>query len=336
MPAAVVAILGKTEGNGCVNDFSRAFAVQALQSMLTRYLSPIEVSRICMVMSGGTEGALAPHLTVFEVRDEDDEAGGPAQAIGVAHTPALPAENLGRREQVEMVAAGVREAMAKAGLDDPAAVHFVLVKCPLLTSARIAETAARGKTVATSDTLKSMGLSRGASALGVASALGEVDPAAITDDVIGRDVGMWSARASTSGGIELLNHEIMVLGLGEQWSGPLAVDHAVMADGIDIEPVRAALARLGLDGAGQLSAGQRDRLVAVLAKAEAGTTGMLRGNRHTMLNDSDISATRHARAFVGGVLAGLVGHAELFVSGGAEHQGPDGGGPVALIVRRQV
>jgi len=26
-----------------------------------------------------------------------------------------------------------------------------------------------------------------------------------------------------------------------------------------------------------------------------------------------------------------VGHAEIYVSGGAEHQGPDGGGPVALI-----
>jgi cyanuric acid amidohydrolase len=31
-------------------------------------------------------------------------------------------------------------------------------------------------------------------------------------------------------------------------------------------------------------------------------------------------------------LAGLIGHAEIFVSGGAEHQGPDGGGPVAAIV----
>jgi cyanuric acid amidohydrolase len=40
------------------------------------------------------------------------------------------------------------------------------------------------------------------------------------------------------------------------------------------------------------------------------------------------------RAFVAGALAGLVGHAEIFVSGGAEDQGPDGGGPVALIVDR--
>ena len=74
--------------------------------------------------------------------------------------------------------------------------------------------------------------------------------------------------------------------------------------------------------------------MALLAKAEAAHDGAVRGSRHVMLDDSDIPATRHARAFVGGVLAGLVGHTELFVSGGAEHQGPDGGGPVAIIARR--
>ena len=79
---------------------------------------------------------------------------------------------------------------------------------------------------------------------------------------------------------------------------------------------------------------QRARLVALLGKAEASHDGRLRGHRHTMLDDSDIAATRHARAFVCGALAGLVGHAEIYVSGGAEHQGPDGGGPVALIVDR--
>jgi len=120
------------------------------------------------------------------------------------------------------------------------------------------------------------------------------------------------------------------------WSGPLAIDHAVMTDGIDVEPVRAALARLGLAAPGQLSVGQRRRLVAMLAKAEASHDGMLRDHRHTMLDDSDISSTRHARAFVCGALAALVGHAEIYVSGGAEHQGPDGGGPVAVIVDRSV
>jgi cyanuric acid amidohydrolase len=107
-----------------------------------------------------------------------------------------------------------------------------------------------------------------------------------------------------------------------------------MNDGIDIEPVRAALSRLGLDTRGQLRAEQRGRMVAMLSKAEPSSDGQLRGLRHTMLDDSDISPTRHARGFVCGALAGLVGHAEIYVSGGAEHQGPSGGGPVAVIVRR--
>ena len=42
-----------------------------------------------------------------------------------------------------------------------------------------------------------------------------------------------------------------------------------MRDATDIEPVRAALARLGLPTTGQLNAAQQKRLLAVLAKAEA-------------------------------------------------------------------
>jgi cyanuric acid amidohydrolase len=122
--------------------------------------------------------------------------------------------------------------------------------------------------------------------------------------------------------------------MSSRWSGPLAIDHAVMTDAVDIEPVRGAIGRLGLPTVGQLPPVERRRLLAVLAKAEASHDGRLRGYRHTMLDDSDISSTRHARAFVCGALAGLVGHAELYVSGGAEHQGPDGGGPVALIIDR--
>jgi cyanuric acid amidohydrolase len=126
----------------------------------------------------------------------------------------------------------------------------------------------------------------------------------------------------------------VVLGMSSAWSGPLAIDHAVMADALDVEPVRAALGRLGLDAPGQLTPAQRGRLVALLGKAEASHDGRLRDHRHTMLDDSDIASTRHARAFVCGALGGVVGHAEIYVSGGAEHQGPDGGGPVALIVDR--
>jgi cyanuric acid amidohydrolase len=330
-PRGIVAILGKTEGNGNVNDFTRGYATLALSLMLGRHLGE-RTKDVCLVMSGGTEGAMAPHWTIFE-RAEGTGAG-PALAIGRAHTPPLKPEQMGRLAQVNQVMDGVRAAMADAGISDPADLHFVQIKCPLLTAQRIAEAENRGETVATRDTLKSMGLSRAASALGVAVALGEIARDAITDAAIGVDTGLWSSRASASAGIELMNHEIVVLGMSAQWSGSLAIDHAVMRDAIDVEPVRTAFHRLGFTAAGQLSPPERQRLLAVLAKAEASHDGLLRGHRHTMLDDSDISPTRHARAFVAGALAGLVGHAEIYVSGGAEHQGPDGGGPVAVIVDR--
>lgn len=332
-PAGVIAVLAKTEGNGLVNDFARGYAALALKLMFQKHLPADEAAKICMVMSGGTEGGMAPHWTVLE-RTEGGGAPGPALAIGRAHTPALPAEGLGRLAQVDMVANAVRAAMADAGITDASDVHFVQVKCPLLTVSRIGEAEGRGATVATHDTLKSMGLSRAASALGVATALGEADRAALQDTQVGSDWTIWSGRASCSAGVELLGHEVVVLGMSSGWGGPLAIDHAVMTDAIDVEPVRAALNRLGLAHEGQLPVSGRRRVSAVLAKAEASQDGRLRGFRHTMLDDSDVSSTRHARAFVCGALAALVGHAEIYVSGGAEHQGPDGGGPVALIVDR--
>src|SRR3979411_3562073 len=73
--------------------------------------------------------------------------------------------------------------------------------------------------------------------------------------------------------------------------------------------------------------------VGVLAKAEAAPSGEIRGRRHTMLDDSDIHSTRHARALVGGVLAGVIGDTMLYVSGGAEHQGPAGGAPGATLAQ---
>jgi cyanuric acid amidohydrolase len=333
-PNGIVAVLGKTEGNGLVNDFSRGQATTALNLLFRSHLPRDEADKICLVMSGGTEGAMAPHFLVLE-RHDGDAGTRPALAIGRAHTPPLRYSHLGRLAQVDMVAEGVRAAMADAGIADTADVHFVQIKCPLLIASRIAESDANRETVATRDTLKSMGLSRGASALGAAVALGEITRENISDAAIGTDWSLCSGRASSSAGIELVNHEIVVLGMSSQWSGTFAVDHALMADAIDIEPVRAALARLGLAAPGQLAPEQRKRLVAVLAKAEASHDGLLRGHRHTMLDDSDIASTRHARAFVAGALAGLVGHAEIYVSGGAEHQGPDGGGPVALIVNRE-
>ncbi|MBZ5782492.1 ring-opening amidohydrolase, partial [Klebsiella aerogenes] len=78
------------------------------------------------------------------------------------------------------------------GITDPAEVHYVQVKCPLITSAKVMEAAARGQSVATHETYPSMGLSRGAAALGVGLALGELDEGALSDAVIGAD---WSLHS---------------------------------------------------------------------------------------------------------------------------------------------
>jgi cyanuric acid amidohydrolase len=62
-PSSILAVLGKTEGNGGVNDFTREYAVAALCSALSSHLklAPREVeARIAFVMSGGTEGVLSP------------------------------------------------------------------------------------------------------------------------------------------------------------------------------------------------------------------------------------------------------------------------------------
>ena len=67
-PKTIIAVLGKTEGNGCVNDFTRGLATLAFKRLIAAETgwSEDEVSRkVAFVMSGGTEGVLAPHALVF-------------------------------------------------------------------------------------------------------------------------------------------------------------------------------------------------------------------------------------------------------------------------------
>jgi cyanuric acid amidohydrolase len=337
-PRDIIAVMGKTEGNGCVNDYTRDFATTAWCHFLAPYLecTPDDAGRrVALVMSGGTEGVLSPHFTVFtrECGVAAPSHGEKRLVVGVAQTRDFAPEEIGRMAQIESTAAAVHAAMKDAGIDDAADVHFVQVKCPLLTSAKVQDALVRGTMPATRDSYESMGYSRGASALGVAVALGEVDPAALSDAAVLADWSLHSARASASAGIELECNVIIVLGESAASASPYRIAHTVMRDAVDAASVRTLLREtFGLHP-------ERDadaiavRLVNLLAKAEASPDGLVRGGRHTMLNDSDINATRHARAVVGGALASVVGNTALYVSGGAEHQGPPGGGPVAAILR---
>ncbi len=338
-PREIVAVMGKTEGNGCVNDHTREYASVMWAHLIAEEVgcTPDEAHRrVAFVMSGGTEGVLSPHFTIFTRGWVDiyTPSAGKRMVIGCAQTAAFAPEHLGRLDQAHATAVAVRQAMQEAGLTDPADVHFVQVKCPLLTSSKVGDCLARGAEPATRDTYESMGYSRGASALGVAIALGEIDAALLTDEAVLSDWGQWSARASVSAGIELDANVVIVFGQSHHSASEVAIGHTVMSDAIDARAVRRMLRdQFGLDSDADPELG--GRLVNLLAKAEASPDGRVRGARHTMLNDSDIHSTRHARAAVGAVLASIAGHSAIYVSGGAEHQGPPGGGPVAAIVRIQ-
>jgi cyanuric acid amidohydrolase len=340
VPAEVVAVMGKTEGNGCVNDFTREYASSAWCHLLAPALgcTPAEVhGRVALVMSGGTEGVLSPHFTVFSRRclpvAEVHASMNKRLVLGIAHTRDFLPEEMGRSAQIMATHDATLEAMRDAGISDPADVHFVQIKCPLLTAAKTADALSRGCTPVTHDSYESMGYSRGASALGVALALNEVTPEQVTDAVVLSDWTLYSERASVSAGIELEGNVVIVLGEAVGSASTLRIAHTVMTDAIDAASVRILLqGAFGMDpdrDQAEVSA----RVVNLLAKAEASPNALVRGVRHTMLNDSDIHSTRHARAAVGAVLASVVGQGALYVSGGAEHQGPAGGGPLAAIVR---
>ena len=83
-------------------------------------------------------------------------------------------EDIGRSEMIRKVADAVHVAMKRAGITDAADVHYVQTKTPLLTIDSIREARSRGHDVFTEDTLASMDVSNGTTALGIAVALGEI------------------------------------------------------------------------------------------------------------------------------------------------------------------
>ncbi len=336
-PEEIVGIMGKTEGNGCVNDFSRGFSNFVLLDYLSAATGKTREQveeQVALIMSGGTEGVMSPHFSVF-TRSGNGRGDGSAKRLAIAsgHTPDFLPEEMGRMAQIHATADLVRRLMEEAHIESVEDLHFVQVKCPLLTGERIADARGRGKTVCTEDTYKSMGYSRGASALGVALAAGEVEEDSLSDEVVCRDWSLQSGVASTSAGIELMCNEVMIIGNSAAWGGDLVVGHGVMQDAIDRDAVREAIVGAGIGFEWALSPAQRARIVNVFGKCEASPDGLVRGRRHTMLDDSDINNTRHARSVVSAVVSSIVGDTMVYVSGGAEHQGPPGGGPIAVVAR---
>jgi len=331
----VIAVIGKTEGNGGVNDYTRIIADRAFREVLVERgtRTAEQVSQVPIVWSGGTDGVLSPHATIFatvppEQATPSDE---PRLTVGFAMSDTLLPEEIGRRPMVDKVAAAVRVAMERAGIDDPADVHYVQTKTPLLTIHTIRDAKSRGQTVWTEHTHESMDLSNGTTALGIAVALGEIEPPSDAD--VMHDRSLFSSVASCSSGVELDQAQVVVVGNARGVGGRYRIGHAVMRDALDADGIWDAIRDAGLKLPDRPHHTDLDgRLVNVFLKCEVSQDGTVRGRRNAMLDDSDVHWHRQIKACVGGVTAAVTGDPAVFVSVSAAHQGPDGGGPVAAIV----
>ena len=330
----VVAIIGKTEGNGGVNDYTRIIADRAFREVLVAKGAPEDqVRQVPIVWSGGTDGVISPHATIFATVDaaKAEQTDEPRLTVGFAMSEPILPEEIGYVGMVKKVADGVKVAMERAGITDPADVHYVQTKTPLLTIHTIRDAKARGQQVWTEHTHESMDLSNGTTGLGVAVALGEIDMPTDADVMHNRD--LYSSVASCSSGVELDQAQIVVVGNARGVGGRYRIGHSVMKDALDADGIWAAIREAGLDLPERPHTSDlRGRLVNVFLKCEASQDGTVHGRRNAMLDDSDVHWHRQIKSCVGGVTAGVTGDPAVFVSVSAAHQGPEGGGPVAAIV----
>ena len=322
----VIAVVGKTEGNGGVNDYTRIIATTAYRTVLeekgTR--SKEEVAQVPLVWSGGTDGVISPHATIFAYAPEGryEPTDEPRVTVGYAMSEVLLPEDIGRPAMVEKVAAGVRIAMERAGITDPADVHYVQTKTPLLVQDTINDAESRGETVYTHNTLESMDVSNATTALGVAVALDEIEMP--TADQIFHDLSLFSSVASCSSGVELDQAQIVVVGNAPGVGGRYRAGHSIMKDALDMDGVWEAIRNAGLDDMPADCIHPRHikgRLVNLFLKCEADPTGRVRGRRNIMLDDSDVAWHRQIKAAVGGVVGAVTGDPMNFVSVAAVHQG---------------
>ena len=330
----IIAIIGKTEGNGGVNDYTRIIADRAFrEAIIAKGAAPEQVRQIPIVWSGGTDGVISPHATIFATipADEAEQTDEPRLTVGFAMSEPILPEEIGYLGMVEKVAAGVKIPMERAGITHPKDVHYVQTKTPLLTIHTIRDAKSRGATVWTEQTHESMDLSNGTTGLGVALALGEIEKPTNADVMHNRE--LYSSVASCSSGVELDQAQIVVVGNARGIGGRYRIGHSVMKDALDQDGIWAAIRAAGLELPERPHTSDiNGRLVNVFLKCEVSQDGTVHGRRNAMLDDSDVHWHRQIKSCVGGVAAAVTGDPAVFVSVSAAHQGPEGGGPVAAIV----
>ena len=90
---------------------------------------------------------ISPHATIFATVDpaRAEQTDEPRLTVGFAMSEPILPEEIGYVGMVKKVADGVKVAMERAGITDPADVHYVQTKTPLLTIHTIRDAKARGQ-----------------------------------------------------------------------------------------------------------------------------------------------------------------------------------------------
>jgi ring-opening amidohydrolase-like protein len=301
----VIAIIGKTEGNGGVNDYTRIIADRAFREVLVEKGAPAEqVKQVPIVWSGGTDGVISPHATIFATvpADKAEPSDDLRLTVGFAMSEPIKPEEIGYVAMVQKVADAVKVAMERAGITDPADVHYVQTKTPLLTIHTIRDAKSRGHEVWTEHTHESMDLSNGTTGLGIAVALGEIEMP--TDADVMHNRSLFSSVASCSSGVELDQAQVVVVGNARGVGGRYRIGHSVMKDALDADGIWEAIKDAGLDLPERAHPSDIDgRLVNVFLKCEVSQDGQVHGRRNAMLDDSDVHWHRQIKSAVGGVTA---------------------------------
>lgn len=333
-PFDIVAIKAQTEGDA----YARGYGMLSFELMLSEKMNLTRqevAARIPMLMIGLTGGLMSPHYNVFTRREvEATETGEKRFVIGVNVTRELLPEEYGTTAQIRLVAEGVRAAMADAGIEDISDIHCVSIKCPAMTGARLADAAARGKSCVSTSPVEASSKAKGASALGVALALGEISEADVKDEAVCRDWSLYSKVATTSAGNEQVACKILVLGNSAKEAGNLYMGSSVMKDTLDLEGAKDAFRSAGLNFDEVIPEEERARIVTVMMNAGADAQGSIRGRRTTMKSDF-LQAYQgiFAKAVINAVVGSLIGDTMILASAGFEHQGPLGANLVNAIVR---
>lgn len=311
---SVRAIWCKTDGTGLGNDYSRAYADTAIRSFLAEGLgcTPAEAAkRVQIVVSGGSEGIVSPHLLVLAETEGSATSSEVGLVSGSDRQPFAKAKT-GTQAHANFTADMVRRAATQAGLDRASSSAFVMVKSPAQPGSSLAAIKARAAVAA------GVGL-----ATGRLSAL----PTAFDEPFDGPDNVFVVARSDET------EQHVVVLGNAAGSSSRQSIASGALADPLDAMGVAHVAAALGFAAAPQLSAAEVRRVVGVIVKGDP-PAGTIRGFAHTMEMDPTLPSHRQGRAAYAAMIAAIIGMPAIFVSGGADGHGPAQGGLVAIVAEK--